>query len=56
MNTTRVGAFLLVTSAIVGLPLIHPFLLVLPAIVGVLLIFAGASDMPAGSPTEDPGP
>ena len=56
MNTNRVGSFLLATSSIVGLALVHPLLLVIPAVFGVLLLFVGASDMPAGSPTEDPGP
>jgi hypothetical protein len=56
MNTDRVGTFLLATSGIVGLGLFHPYLLVIPMIVGVVLLFVGARDMPAGSPTEDPGP
>ena len=55
MNTTKAGVFLLVTSGIVALPLISPLLLVLPILVGVFLIFAGARDMSAGSPTQDPG-
>ena len=55
MNTTKAGVFLLVTSGIVVLPLIHPFLLVLPILAGVFLILAGARDMPAGSPTQDSG-
>ena len=55
MDTDRVGTFLLATSGIVGLALIHPFLLVIPAVLGVVLLFVGASDMPTDSPTGDAG-
>lgn len=56
MDTNTAGTFLLATSAVVGLALLHPYLLVLPAVVGVVLLFVGANDMPAGSPGTDRGP
>jgi hypothetical protein len=55
MDTDRVGTFLLATSGIVGLALVHPYLLVIPAVLGVVLLFVGASDMPTDSPTSDAG-
>jgi hypothetical protein len=55
MKTNRAGLFLLVTSGIVGLALVHPLLLLFPVAAGVVLLFLGASDMPSDSPTRDPG-
>jgi len=54
MDTTRAGIFLLVTSCIVGLALVHPLLLLFPVAAGVVLLFLGASDVPFDSPTRDP--
>ena len=55
MNTNKVGTFLLATSGIVVLALVHPLLLVIPVVAGVLLLFVGANDMPTDSPTSDAG-
>ena len=55
MNTNRAGIFLLATSGIVVLALVHPLLLLFPMAAGVVLLFWGASDMPSDSPTGDPG-
>jgi hypothetical protein len=55
MDTNTAGIFLLGSSAVVGLALLHPFLLSVPVVIGVVLIFVGASDMPADSPRTGPG-
>jgi hypothetical protein len=55
MDTTRAGIFLLVTSCIVGLALVHWLLLLFPVAAGVVLLFLGARDMPSDSPTKGPG-
>lgn len=56
MDTDTAGAFLLGTSAIVGLALLHPLLLLIPVGIGTLLLFVGASDMPTDSPRTGPDP
>ena len=55
MDTTRAGIFLLVTSGIVGLALVHWLLLLFPVAAGGVLLFLGARDMPSDSPTKGPG-
>jgi hypothetical protein len=55
MDTNRAGIFLLATSGIVGLALVHWLLLLFPVAAGVVLLFLGASDMPSDSPTRGPG-
>ena len=54
-DINRAGIFLLVTSGIVGLALVHRLLLLFPVAAGVVLLFWGPSDMPSDSPTRDPG-